>query len=44
MISAIVGCTARVIFRDVLWLSAALGMSFALLVMNLTSTLHPPGD
>jgi CBS-domain-containing membrane protein len=29
---------------DVLWVSAALGMSLALVVMMVTKTTHPPGD
>ena len=37
------GCTVRVVLGDVIWLSAALAMSLALLVMILTGTTHPPG-
>jgi len=43
ILSAIVGCTVRVVLGDVIWLSAALAMSLALLVMILTGTTHPPG-
>ena len=43
ILSAIVGCTVRLVLRDVIWLSAALAMSLALLVMILTGTTHPPG-
>ena len=43
VISAIVGCTVRLILKDVIWLSSAIGMAFALVIMQLTCTLHPPG-
>lgn len=44
MLSAVVGCAIRLALKDVLWVSAALGMSLALVVMMLTKTVHPPGD
>lgn len=44
MLSALVGCISRIIFKDVIWLSAAVGMSLALLCMIITKTTHPPGD
>lgn len=44
MLSAIVGCTVRVVLKDVIWLSGPVAMSLALVVMILTSTTHPPGD
>ncbi len=43
MLSAVVGCAIRLALKDVLWVSAALGMSLALVVMMLTKTVHPPG-
>lgn len=43
LISAVVGLLIRMGLGSVLWLSAPLGMSLALLVMQLTSTTHPPG-
>ena len=45
VISAIVGCAVRAALAgtDLLWLSAALGMSLALVAMMLTRTTHPPG-
>jgi len=43
IISSVVGCTVRLVLRDVIWLSAPLAMSCALLVMILTRTTHPPG-
>ena len=42
--SAIVGCTVRIILQDVIWLSAAIGMAVALTAMQLTCTTHPPGN
>ncbi len=44
VLSAIVGCAIRLALQDVLWVSAALGMSLALVVMMLTKTVHPPGN
>ena len=43
VVSAVVGCVARLILGRVLWLSSAAGMAASLLAMQLTSTLHPPG-
>lgn len=43
MISAIVGIATRNVLGSVLWVSAPVGMSLALLAMRLTSTTHPPG-
>ncbi|EIE20895.1 HPP family protein+B94, partial [Coccomyxa subellipsoidea C-169] len=43
VLSAVVGCAIRLALKDVLWVSAALGMSLALVVMMLTKTVHPPG-
>ncbi|CAL8467881.1 g7419 [Coccomyxa elongata] len=43
VLSAVVGCAIRLALQDVLWVSAALGMSLALVVMMLTKTVHPPG-
>lgn len=44
VISALVGCTVRLVLgAKVLWLTSAVGMSLALLAMELTSTVHPPG-
>ena len=44
VLSAIVGCCMRLALGNVLWLSAPLGMSLALVVMMLTRTTHPPGN
>lgn len=44
VLSAVVGCCMRLALGKVLWLSAPLGMSLALVAMMLTRTTHPPGD
>lgn len=43
VISALVGCSIRAAFHNLVWLSTAIGMSLALLAMQLTCTTHPPG-
>lgn len=43
MISAIVGVCVRLALDKVQWLANAVGMSLALLAMQLTQTTHPPG-
>ncbi len=43
VLSAIIGCCVRLALGKVLWLSAPLGMSLALVGMMLTRTTHPPG-
>lgn len=43
VLSAIVGIATRNVLGSVLWVSAPVGMSLALLAMRLTSTTHPPG-
>lgn len=40
--SAIVGTVVRLVIHTV-WIAQPLGMSLALLAMQLTSTTHPPG-
>ena len=44
ILSAVVGCTVRLVLRDVIWLSGPLAMSLALVLMIATSTTHPPGQ
>lgn len=44
MLSAIVGCTVRIILKDAIYVSSALGMALALSLMQATKTLHPPGE
>lgn len=41
--SAVTGACVRLVLGRVLWLSAGMGMSLALLAMQLTRTTHPPG-
>lgn len=43
VISAIVGVCIRLALDKVQWLANAVGMSLALLAMQLTQTTHPPG-
>jgi len=42
IVSAIVGVIVRLIIHKV-WIAQPVGMSFALVAMQLTSTIHPPG-
>jgi CBS-domain-containing membrane protein len=43
VVSAIVGVCVRLALDKVQWLANAVGMSLALLAMQLTQTTHPPG-
>ena len=43
VISAIIGVTVQKFLPDVLWLSAPLAVSFSIVFMQITKTLHPPG-
>ncbi len=43
MLSAAVGVAAYQCFHHEMWLAAALAVSFAIALMHLTKTLHPPG-
>ena len=43
IISAFVGVSIYKIFPDAIYLSAPLAASFAIILMKLTRTLHPPG-
>lgn len=43
VISAVVGVCIRLALNDIQWLANALGMSLALVAMQLTGTTHPPG-
>lgn len=43
MLSAIVGVLIRLALDKLQWLANAVGMSLALVVMQLTQTTHPPG-
>ncbi|MEW5676090.1 HPP family protein [Flavobacterium enshiense] len=43
VISAIVGVTAAKFFPDMLWLASAVAVASAIVLMQITKTLHPPG-
>jgi CBS-domain-containing membrane protein len=43
--SAVVGCVCRDIFPDsVNWVAAPVGVGLSVLVMQITRTVHPPGE
>lgn len=43
VVSAIVGVTAAKLFPDTIWLASAIAVSMAIVLMQITKTLHPPG-
>lgn len=43
LISALVGVSIYKLVPDILWLSSALAVSLAIVGMQITKTLHPPG-
>lgn len=43
VVSAIIGVTIQKLVPDILWLSAPLAVSFSIVFMQITKTLHPPG-
>lgn len=43
VICAVVGVTCHKLVPDLLWLSAALSVAWAIVLMQITKTLHPPG-
>lgn len=43
LISAIIGVTIQKLIPDNLWLASALSVSLAIVAMQITKTLHPPG-
>src|SRR6476620_2912221 len=43
IVSAIVGVTAAKLFPDTIWLASALAVAAAIVLMQITKTLHPPG-
>jgi CBS domain-containing membrane protein len=43
VISAIAGVTVQQLAPDILWLTAPLAVSFSIVLMQITKTLHPPG-
>lgn len=44
VISAAIGAAFRLALKDALWLAAPLAMALALIAMQLTRTVHPPGQ
>lgn len=43
IISAVIGVTAHQVFKDCVWLAAAVAVATAIAAMHATKTLHPPG-
>lgn len=43
VVSAIVGVTVYKFVPDIIWLTAPLSVSFSIVLMQITKTLHPPG-
>lgn len=43
MVSAFIGVTAQKLLPDMVWLAAPLAVSFSIVFMQITKTLHPPG-
>lgn len=43
LVSAVIGVTVFKIFPDVIWITAPLAVSLAIIAMQYTKTLHPPG-
>lgn len=44
MVSAAIGCAFRLALKNAQWVAAPLSMALALLFMQLTRTVHPPGQ
>lgn len=43
VISALIGVTVHKLVPDIVWLAAPLAVSFSIIFMQMTKTLHPPG-
>lgn len=43
VISALVGVTVHKLAPDIIWIAAPLAVSIAIILMQITKTLHPPG-
>ena len=43
LISALVGVTVYKFVPDIIWIAAPLAVSFSIILMQITKTLHPPG-
>ena len=43
LISAFIGVTVHKLAPDIIWIAAPLAVSFSIIMMQITKTLHPPG-
>ncbi|MDR6846113.1 HPP family protein [Flavobacterium granuli] len=43
VISALIGVTVHKFAPDIIWIAAPLAVSFSIILMQITKTLHPPG-
>ncbi|HSD08356.1 HPP family protein [Flavobacterium sp.] len=43
LVSALVGVTVHKLAPDIIWIAAPLAVSLAIILMQITKTLHPPG-
>ena len=43
VISALIGVTVHKLVPDIIWIAAPLAVSFSIILMQITKTLHPPG-
>jgi CBS domain-containing membrane protein len=43
LVSAFIGVTAHKLAPDIIWIAAPLAVSLAIILMQITKTLHPPG-
>ncbi|HEU4790176.1 MAG TPA: HPP family protein [Flavobacterium sp.] len=43
LISALIGVTVHKLVPDIIWIAAPLAVSFSIIFMQITKTLHPPG-
>lgn len=43
LVSALIGVTVQLLLPDMLWLKASLAVSLAIVLMQVTRTMHPPG-
>lgn len=43
LISALIGVSVHKLAPDIIWIAAPLAVSFSIILMQITKTLHPPG-
>ena len=43
LVSAFIGVTVHKLAPDIIWIAAPLAVSLAIILMQITKTLHPPG-